>query len=312
MSKQTSKQSPNTLRKVLFILLGIAAIPLLLYGYMVASSLIGRETITVDNTDRKYRIYVPSTYQEEPLPLVLVFHMLTASGKTTEWLTGFNEIAEREGFIVVYPEGYKNSWAEGSNLYAADQDQINDVGYISALIDKLMGEYVIDANQIYATGFSSGGLMVQRLGCELSDRISAIASVGATLSTNSFESCNPQQPLPVLMIHGTEDHGVPWQGDSNYLSVPDTIEFWSKHNGCGDILEKTQLPDIKEDGTTVKIDAYTGCLENSSVNLYTIYEGGHTWPGGNQAVQLWGLNGRISQDLNASQTVWAFFQQQGR
>jgi polyhydroxybutyrate depolymerase len=310
MSKKTTNQRSNTLRKVLLLLLAIVGIPVVLYGYIVISSLIGRETIIVENIERKYQVYIPTTYKEEPVPLVLVFHMLTGSGKTTQWLTNFNNIAEQEGFIVVYPEGYKASWAEGSNLYAADQNQINDVVFTSELMDKLMRDYAIIPNQIYATGFSSGGLMVQRLGCELSDRITAIATVGATFSKNIIKNCNPQMPLPILMINGTDDRGVPWEGDSDYVSVPETVEYWIKQNSCSNVPGKIQMPDINADGTTVIHDAYTECLEDSSVNLYTIVGGGHTWPRGSQLVQLWGLNGTISQDIDASQAIWTFFQEQ--
>ena len=306
------KQNTNNLRKVLLFLLGIVGIFVLFYGYIVIASLLGRETIVVENIERKYRLYVPTSYDDKPVPLVMVFHMLTGSGKTTEWLTHFNQIAEKEGFIVVYPEGYKASWAEGSNLYAADQNQINDVLFTSELLDQLASEYAIDPNQIFVTGFSSGGFMAQRLGCEMSDRITAIATVGATLSRNIIEKCDPQRPLPVLMIHGTEDRGVPWEGDSDYVSVPDGVTFWVNQNSCNQTATHSNVPDSKDDGTKVEYDKYSGCLENSNVILYTIIGGGHSWPSGSQMVQLWGLNGNISQDIDASRVIWDFFEQQRR
>ena len=135
MAKKQTKPG-SCLRKVIFALAGIIGFFVLLYGFIVVASLWGRETIRIENIDRKYRVYVPSSYEEtKPAPLVLVFHMLTGSGRTMEWITHFNKVAEQKGFIVVYPEGYKASWAEGANLYAADQDQINDIAFVSALID---------------------------------------------------------------------------------------------------------------------------------------------------------------------------------
>lgn len=299
------------LRKILFFLAGLVGLFILVYLYIVAATLWGRETLQVDNLQRHYRVYVPKSYTgEESVPLLIVFHMLTGSGRTVEWLTHFNTIADREGFIVVYPDGYKASWAEGSGLYAADQEHVNDVLFTSTLIDKLAKEYAIDTNRVYATGFSSGGFMVQRLGCELSDKVTAIATVGATLSKNVLLNCDSQAPLPVLMINGTADQGVQWNGTLEYLSVGETTQFWVNKNGCTPDPEKRQLPNTQDDDTVIEQNVYADCTESNRVMLITILGGGHTWPGGNQAVQLWGLNGKISQDIDASQMIWSFFKGQ--
>ncbi len=313
MAKTHPKQTPNKLRKILFVLVGILSLFLLMYGFIAAASLTGRETIRVDGLDRKYRVYVPSSYREtESMPLVLALHMLTGSGRTMQWITHFNAIAEQQGFIVVYPDGYKASWAEGSNLYAADQAHIDDAAFIDELINSIEDQYAINRNQIFATGFSSGGLMVQRLGCEMADRFSAIAIVGATLPQNVFEDCSPQEPLPVLMIHGSDDHGVPWNGNLEYTSVPATIEFWATHNECNSKPAKEQELDLVGDGTHIERDTYVDCQENATVVLYSIIGGGHTWPGGNKPAQLWGLNGKISANMDASTVIWEFFEQTSR
>jgi len=311
--KTIKKRKPiaTTLRKILFFLAGAAGLVILVYLYIVAATLWGRETLQIENLQRHYRVYVPKSYTaEEPVPLLIVFHMLTGSGRTVEWLTHFNSIAEREGFIVVYPDGYKASWAEGSGLYAADQERVDDVLFTSALIDKLTNEYAIDTNRVFATGFSSGGFMVQRLGCELSDKVTAIATVGATLYKNILPTCSSQAALPVLMIHGMADQGVRWDGSLEYASVGETVQFWVNKNGCNNEPEKRQLPDIRDDDTVIEEDRYADCTANNQVILFTIVGGGHTWPGGNQAVQLWGLNGKISHDMDASQMIWSFFKSQ--
>lgn len=309
IGKQKSNVSAR--RKILFFLAGLVGLFFLVYLYIVAATLWGRETLQIDNLQRHYRVYVPKSYTgEEPVPLLIVFHMLTGSGRTVEWLTHFNTIAAREGFIVVYPDGYQASWAEGSGLYAADQKHINDVLFTSALIDKLAKEYTIDTNRVYATGFSSGGFMVQRLGCELSDKVTAIATVGATLYKNTLQNCSSQAHLPVLMIHGTADQGVQWDGSLEYLSVGETVQFWVNMNGCTPDPEKRHLPNAQDDDTVVEQDVYGDCPVSTRVILYTILGGGHTWPGGNQAVQLWGVNGKISQDMDASEMIWSFFEGQ--
>ena len=297
-------------RALLATLISIIVLVVLFYGYIVIASLWGRDTIQIKDQTRHYRVYVPQSYLgDEPVPVVLVFHMLTASGRTAEWLTHFNQIAEQEGFIVVYPDGYKASWAEGSHLYAADQEQIDDVAFVSALLDELTAQYAVDRERIYATGFSSGGFMAQRLGCDLSDRISAIATVGATLTANVLRVCSPQKPMPVLMIHGLEDGGVPWEGSPDYASVPETIRFWSQHNQCQELPFSVEEPDTTAGGTQVARAVYANCQAGAPVVLYSITGGGHTWPGGSKPVQLWGLSGRISQEMDASMVIWQFFEE---
>ncbi len=243
------------------------------------------------------------------MPVVLALHMLTGSGRTMQWITHLNQVAEQQGFIVVYPEGYKASWAEGSNLYAADQAQIDDVKFISVLIDTIEDQYIIDPGRIFAVGFSSGGIMVQRLGCEMPDRLAAIAVVGATMPRNILAQCRPQEPLPVLLIHGSDDRGVPWNGDADYTSVTDTIVFWITQNECNSTPETVQEADLAGDGTRVERAIYADCRQNASVALYLILNGGHTWPGGNKPAQLWGLNGKISANMDASAEIWKFFDQ---
>ena len=260
MTKTHPNPASNRLRKIIFALLGIVCLFLLMYGFIAAASLIGRETISVDGLDRKYRVYVPSSYREtEPMPVVLALHMLTGSGRTMQWITHLNQVAEQQGFIVVYPEGYKASWAEGSNLYAADQAQIDDVKFISVLIDTIEDQYIIDPGRIFAVGFSSGGIMVQRLGCEMPDRLAAIAVVGATMPRNILAQCRPQEPLPVLLIHGSDDRGVPWNGDADYTSVTDTIVFWITQNECNSTPETVQEADLAGDGTRVERAIYADC-----------------------------------------------------
>ena len=301
------------IRTVLITLIGIVSILVLLFGYIVGAALWGRNTIQIGEQTRHYRVHVPASYSgNEPVPLLLVFHMLTASGRTAEWLTGFNQTAEEQGFIVVYPDGYKATWAEGSNLYAADQEDIDDVAFISALIDELAARYVIDREKVYVTGFSSGGFMAQRLGCELGSKVSAIASVGATITNNVLQDCAPQKPMPVLVIHGLEDIDVPLNGNMDYASVPETVHFWSQHNHCNMLPLTVDEPDRMNDGTQVKRTVYDDCEDEVQVVLYSIIGGGHAWPGGSNSVQLWGLSGRISEEMDASVVIWEFFEEEGQ
>jgi polyhydroxybutyrate depolymerase len=292
---------------------GFVTVLLLLYAFIYFASIVGRETILVGKMERTYRVHLPSGYDgTQPAPLMLAFHFYTGSGRSMEWLTHLNQIADREGFMVVYPDGYEGSWAEGSNLYAADLDQVDDLAFVSALLDQLEQDYAVDPTRVYATGFSSGGIFVHRLACEMPERFAGIATVGAVLTRNVIAACQPESPAAVMMINGSDDRGVPWEGNTDYASVPETVAHWARVSACGTEASQTMEPEAVDDGTQVERSTYSPCQDGAQVTLYRIAGGGHTWPGGSQPVQLWGLNGKISQEMDASLVTWEFFRSHHR
>jgi polyhydroxybutyrate depolymerase len=280
------------------------------YAAIYIASSTGRRSIVVDGVERKYRTHLPTGYDEgQPTPLVLAFHFYGGSARMMEWLTHLDRVADENGFIVVYPEGYKNSWADGSGLFPADLDYIDDVAFTLALIDELKNQYNLDETRIYATGFSNGGFFVQRLACEASDRLAAIATVGASLAAETYSACAPEGSIPVLMINGTDDPSVAWDGSSESVPVPFTVAYWAMFNSCDEEPSLTDQPDLISDGTHVRTERYSNCRDDVEVTLYAIEGGGHAWPMGNRPIQLWGLfNGRISQQMDASRVIWEFFQ----
>ena len=299
----------RTLLRIGLIVLSLLGLFILGYAYIFVASIVGRDAIQVGDMERTYRVHLPKNYDEaQPVPLLLAFHMYTGSGRTMEWLTHLNKIADREGFIVVYPDGYQYSWADGSNQYAADQAQVDDFAFVAALLDKLQEDYAVDATRIYATGFSSGGFMAQRLACEMPEKFAAIATVGAALTRNVIGDCLPETPTAIMMINGIDDHGVPWDGDQDYASVPDTVARWVEMNACPTEADRGPEIDAVDDGTRVERSVYGPCQAGTEVVLYSVSGSGHTWPGGSKPVQLWGLNGPISQEMDASQVIWEFCQ----
>jgi polyhydroxybutyrate depolymerase len=301
---------PRWIRACSLFILVIVVLCGLGYAAIYVASSTGRQSIVVDGVERKYRTHLPVEYDDsQPTPLVLAFHFYGGSARMMEWLTHFNQVADENGFIVVYPEGYKSSWADGSDLFPADLDYIDDVAFTLALIDELKSQYHIDETRIYATGFSNGGFFVHRLACEATEHLTAIATVGAALATNTLDACAPEGTIPVMMINGTDDPSVSWEGAPESAPVPITAAFWALYNNCDQEPSLTDQPDVSSDGTHVRLESYSNCQDNVEVILYAIEGGGHTWPMGNQAVQLWGLfNGRISQQMDASQVIWEFFQ----
>ena len=214
----------------------------------------------------------------------------------------------------MYPQGYGNSWAGGKGDTPADQAGIDDVGFVSTLIDRLAVEDRIDTSRVFATGLSSGGFMAQRLGCQLSNKIAGIAPVAATLLVNIAPTCNPPHPMPILEIQGNADPLVPYggghvagRGPGGYptLSTTATIAHWASVNGCPAAPQAALLPTVIPDGTQVRTDTYGPCT-GAPVVLYTVIGGGHTWPGGKQYLPVRTL-GRTTHQFDASETMWQFF-----
>jgi polyhydroxybutyrate depolymerase len=268
------------------------------------------DSLELDGLRRTYQLFLPSSYDgTRAVPLVMVLHGGMGNGEGISNVTAFSTVAEREGFIVVYPNGYQESWADGRGTTAADEAGVDDVAFISRLIEKLSTDYRIVYEQVYVTGFSNGGHMSYRLACELSEKIAAVAPVAASLSENLAASCSPQRPVPVLQIHGTADPIRPYEGGEArgmVLSAPASVAFWASKNGCSSEPSSTNLPDIAQDGTTVTLTAYTNCQQGGDVQHYIVVEGGHTWPGGLQYLPERRI-GKTSQDINASEVIWKFF-----
>jgi polyhydroxybutyrate depolymerase len=268
---------------------------------------------------RTYRLHVPSSCtREAPVPLVLALHGGGGSGQKMEELSGLSDQSDNDGFIVVYPDAVENHWNDGRGLqnYRSQRENIDDVGFIASLIDALAKIYPVDRKRVYVTGVSNGAMMSYRLACELTDTISAIAPVVGALAANTVKTCSPSGAVAVLIIGGTADPLVPWEGGNikffrrklgNVVSFADTLDFWVSHNRCPQTPEVSWLPDTDpHDGTRVKKTIYRQCTQGVEVALYEIRGGGHTWPSGSQYLPEY-LIGKTSRDFKGSEVIWKFF-----
>jgi polyhydroxybutyrate depolymerase len=260
---------------------------------------------------RTYYIHLPKSYnKQEVVPLVLAFHGSSSNGKALAQETHLNDVADAGDFIVVYPDGYQGQWADGRGTTPPEQAGVDDVTFVSDLIDKLTSELAINQNRVYVTGMSNGGIFSERLACELAYKITAIASVSGTMAENISGQCQPARPIPVMLFMGTDDPSVPFGGgevDGNQgidLSADDTIQQWVTHNECSTTPIVTQAPPATNDGTSVLRSHYGSCKDNADVILYTIDGGVHAWPGSADPVQTSGP----TTHLDASQVMWKFFQ----
>jgi len=270
---------------------------------------------------RTFLLHVPPQYQPDTsLPLVIVLHGGGGEGSKVARLTRFSALADREGFCVVYPNGINHHWNDGRNVrnFRAQRENVDDVGFLSALIDRLHRYLNVDLSRIYVTGISNGGMMCNRLACDLSDRIAAIAPVASAMAEDLPDSCVPGLPISVLAINGTEDPLVPWGGGGvgllakrgRVLSVPKTINFWVTHNRCDPKPVITFLPDKDpDDSMRVRREDYTGGKDGAEVILYAVEGGGHTWPGGAERPERFG---RRSDDFSATEVIWEFFKRHER
>jgi polyhydroxybutyrate depolymerase len=222
-------------------------------------------------------------------------------------VTAFDEAADREGFIISYPDASFRDWAVGCDCTRAEFEGVSDVRFIRELIDELSGRLRVDRGRVYVAGFSQGALMSQLLACRLSDRLAAVASVAATMLSGVAQGCSPSQPVSVLFVHGSEDTEFPPGGrveaSASTLSVAATIGTWVRLNSCGADPVVTPLPDTADDGTTVRLEKYTGCAEATSVAYYAVEGGGHSWPGSPAD-----FSGAKSRDISATRVISDFFQ----
>jgi polyhydroxybutyrate depolymerase len=260
-----------------------------------------------------------------PQPLVLVLHGGGGTGKAMVDLTrgGFDRIADREGAIVAYPDGIEKNWNDGrtDTGHAATSQNVDDVGFLSELVDTLVREENADPKRVYVTGISNGGIMYNRLGCERSDRFAAIAPDVGALAPEVAAGCKAGRALPVLAINGTADPLVPFNGGEVHfgrkqlgvvLSTHDTIATWLVRDKCSPQATVTVLPDRDpSDGTTVKLERWDACAPGAEVQLYTIEGGGHTWPGGEQYMPK-PVVGNVCRDFDGAEVIWEFFKRHPR
>jgi polyhydroxybutyrate depolymerase len=267
-----------------------------------------KREINVDGTKRQYLLYVPpSATKGRPMPLLLVFHGGGGHDYNMPRFTGFDEIAKSRGFIVAYPDSMNRHWNDGRQLSSAD-----DVGFVRALISEVERTYSVDTRRIYATGISNGGFFSQRLACDLADRITAVASVAATMPEPLVPMCKPSRPVSVMFMQGTDDPlvhidgGVVARTNGRNISLADATRFWIDHDGATTKPESADLPHHDSNGTSVHRDVYRGGKQGTDVVVYTIRGGGHTWPGGQQYLPAF-LVGKVNHDIDASQVIWEFF-----
>ncbi len=257
-----------------------------------------RFTMEYDGLERDYLVYIPESYNNEPVPVVFDLHPWITSAWIQELLSGMSAKAEEENFIVVQPNGSSvrfgllGSWNAGPAccLPANDPDNpIDDVGFIAAILEELKNRVYVDESRVYADGMSNGGYLSHRLACEAADTFAAIGPVASSIGYGNINECQPIRPVPVWMFSGEED---------NLNRKKETADYWAYEvNGCDDLPPM----EVWQNGS-VTCYRYQNC-DGAPVE-HCIGEGvGHCWPSPHVNVLP------CTTDINVTDRMWGFFEE---
>lgn len=252
--------------------------------------------------NRTYRLYVPVTYNAaKATPLVMNLHGYGSNNVEQELYGNFKPIADTAGFLLVHPNGTPDQ-TNTNHWNNFGTSNVDDVGFLSALIDTLAKSYNINQSRVYSTGMSNGGFMSYALACNLSQRIAAVASVTGSMTNAAITACNPSRSTPVMQIHGTADATVPYAGNFLFAPIENVVALWVTKNNCSSTPVITQVPNTNTvDGCTATHYVYVNGQNGKTVEFYKVNGGGHSWPGAPINLNV------TNQDFSASVEIWRFF-----
>jgi polyhydroxybutyrate depolymerase len=270
------------------------------------------QTLMVDDRRRSYRVHLPVGYENaQRLPLVIVLHGGRMNGVQMENLTGLSLLADQNNFIACYPDAFgkikdQAYWNDGR------LPEVDDVKFISVLIDELVSRFKADPSRVYLTGFSNGAGMANRLGIQLAEKVAAIAPVAGTLPRNMPDTWKSKLPMPVLYFHGTDDPFAYFSGGSagthreSSLSAEQYVRWWAKKNGYAEGFKPEVSTEKGPDGLSVKRVWYGSGRDEVEVIFYAIEGGGHTWPG-RMGFLPEKIYGKTASGTSANTLMWDFF-----
>ncbi|WP_435359530.1 alpha/beta hydrolase family esterase [Haloarchaeobius sp. DFWS5] len=273
-------------------------------------------TLTHDGRERRFFVFRPVD-ATGPLPTVLILHGGGGSAEQVERDTRFRELAASEGFVAVFPDGVDGNWNDlrSTDVTTAHREGIDDVGFLAAVIDRLVDEEIADRENVFCTGISNGGMMTLRLATERPDLLTGAMAVSANLPVSDASDLPiDPAPLPMAFVHGTADPLVPYdggvvgfarssEGRGRVRSADDTVAVWVDANGC-DPKPTVTTQDCADDETSVEFREYGG--GTAPVRHVVLHGGGHGWPG---ADSPWFdmLVGPTTQEVSGEELAWEFF-----
>ena len=312
--------SPKPTRLILFLLL--ATIASFVNAKGSATDLAsGQYDIQSGALTRSYLLHVPKQLTH-PAPLVIVMHGYTGSADSIMSYSGMNEVANEEGFVVVYPQGtvdqQGNAFFNVGYEFHADAS-VDDLQFIRDLVAHLQDELTLNPDKVFATGMSNGADMSYLLACQASDIFRAVAPIAGVMMKETFDTCSPSRPLPLFEVHGTNDEVSLFNGDMEnsggwgpYPDLPATIAFWVELNGLT-LKQSSNLPNSAANDTShIVFDRYWSETQDNEVWFYRVVDGGHHWPGVQfdwwRNPMAWWYFRNANQDIDTSRVVWSFFE----
>lgn len=281
-----------------------------------------RVRITTEGERRSYYIYYPSNNQPvyKPYPIIMMLHGGFSSGRVIDDVVQFQKFVDPHKIIVVYPNSDGDNWNDGRSETSSE---IDDVQYLKDVISDVAAKYQGDPSRVYLAGISNGGMMTMRMACDAADSFGAFATVIANMPQDLVTSCNPGGPVSFLMVQGTEDGLVPYEGGQVervvfflgggdiVVSAPETYQFWVDNAGCTETNETETINTVNDGSTVTKIEAT--CPGDTEVIQYRMDGAGHHWPGGDRRI------GRVKEfyagprnnDIDATDIIFHFFRRHG-
>lgn len=246
--------------------------------------------VRVGDSDRGYLLHVPTRRprgifgRARPFPLVIVMHGSGGTAEDAEHASRMDSIADARGWLVAYPSGergmlglVRSDWNAGTCCGAPAHDDVDDIGFLRAIVRQLVSRLPVDTSRVYVAGFSDGGRMAYRAACEMASSVAAVAVVSGSLK---LAGCAPSRPVSIIAFHGTSDDEVPYDDSASSAppralppwaaDLPPSIRFWVAADGCRGASQRPVSPHAR-------VAVFSGCLR-SDIVLYTIVGGGHGWP----------------------------------
>jgi polyhydroxybutyrate depolymerase len=251
--------------------------------------------INSEGQARSFLLYLPDNYSEDPIPLVFSFHGSGGIPQNQVDTSGFNTLADRHGFAVVFPTGVFTNSVTTRSWNANLDAGVDDVQFVRDMIEDVASSVNIDRSRIYTSGFSGGGRMSSRLACELSDVLAAAAPVAGLQYP---DGCTPSRAIPIISFHAIDDRVNQYEVGENSrpywrMGVETALDKWRQANKCSLVNNDDNI------APGISYYSWNNCGNAAEINFYQTETGGHTWPGSS--------SGNAVQDIDASELIWEFF-----
>lgn len=260
--------------------------------------------VTYQGLTRNVLVIQPNPLPAGKSPAIVMLHYDTGTPELQANGTRAANLAAKMGFWVILPPAVNGHWNDDPSQKSPTAD---DVGFLQSLINTMTTQYPIDSHRISMNGLSNGGFMTQRFVCAHPEMIASAVAVAAEMRNSQVAICTPSRPVPMIYVNGTADPLVPYNGMTGLIGAMNSFAYWGGLSACNMAQSSTQnLPILVNDGTSVTLEHNASCTSRGEVDIYTVINGGHAWPGGQPNFQPFGV---ASQNLDTTTMIGTFAQE---